>query len=197
MIPGALAIHSMGPTPMEGVNVSFLHPLALRILIFSGTRRGSSITNLWYLSPRATLQHSWYDFNTSANSSTHAVAEWVTTNVSYTPLKIHSALSAISFNDTKNIIAQHENNTLVELIVSGNAENATLSDAYQVSDTIFMEDTKIACLVLNSTTGLGSDIHVWAQPGNGTECHGIVEYIRPLSSIHWAEDSFHIDGCKV
>ena len=68
-----------------------------------------------------------------------------------------------------------------------------------MTDNMFVGNTKIACLVLNSTVESrlnGSDLHVWAQPKNNTGCNGVDEFVRPLGSEYWADGRFHAEGCS-
>lgn len=50
------------------------------------TVRGSSITNLWLLNTKGELEQRWYDFNLSANSTTHQSGTWIKRNYTTLPL---------------------------------------------------------------------------------------------------------------
>ena len=174
------------------------------------TVRGSSITNVWLLNSKDELEQRWYDFNTSANSTTHKTGTWVkrkhtpspanselptlraTTNsrprleLTYSPTHPNTAVAAINYASTKNVHVQAPNQTIVELIATGAAENTTWQDFYQVgnSDVRGMSGTKFSTVVLNTTEG-GQEIHVLFQEAADAG-RGVSDFVRTLVGGTWA-----------
>jgi hypothetical protein len=154
-----------------------------------GTRRGGTITNVWLLSagsnPR--VDQYWYDFNISAVTPTHPTGSWIK-GISITPVRLHSALSAISYNITRNVIAQLPSGVLQEWEVIGNGESSKLNRKIDVTALDARNGTKIASLVLNSTfvdpgSGVFPELFLWAT---SRDCVGITGVVRPFSSEYWA-----------
>ncbi|KAA8571435.1 hypothetical protein EYC84_001436 [Monilinia fructicola] len=80
------------------------------------TVRGASITYVWMENLQGQLQQMWYDFNASANTSSHPTQTWVA-GLTYPDIVHNSAISAI--NDftvtppTKNVHFQAQNLSIV------------------------------------------------------------------------------------
>lgn len=82
---------------------------------------------------------------------------------------------------------QAPDNTIVELIATGAAENSSWGDSYQVGnpDVRAISGTKISSVVLNTTQG-GQEIHVLFQE-EADAGRGVTDFVRTLVGGTWAQ----------
>ncbi|KAB8300880.1 hypothetical protein EYC80_002808 [Monilinia laxa] len=148
------------------------------------TVRGASITYVWMENLQGQLQQMWYDFNASANTSSHPTQTWVA-GLTYPDIVHNSAISAI--NDftvtppTKNVHFQAQNLSIVQIISNGTAENDTWERSFVVGTEKGVNGTRLGSVVLNSGLG-GQEIHVLFQ----TNTTNMVDFVRGLTDRNWA-----------
>lgn len=107
--------------------------------------------------------------------------------LTYGPTHPNTSVAAINYASTKNVLVQAPNNTVIELIATGAAENTNWQDFYQVAnpDVKAMAGTKISSVVLNTTEG-GQEIHVLFQEA-ADGGRSISDFVRTLLGGTWAK----------